>query len=202
MDQVKGVEIIDICYPEIDPSHNYRNYFYYKNDRNDIISYEQDKCLNRYEVNRAILERLKEEARYSKLWTIDPSFIDLEMSIDIAKIGQGKYIPNRYKDMWELSVIRYIAGERGFIDNKDNSSDTMRKIISDSMNVSDNMDDYIVDFKKHNQSMIDNDLKKYDEEEKRSLMEEELRLEGKMLYCLDIMKDISIAKNKVLNLKR
>ena len=35
MDQIKGMEVIDMTYDEIEPTHNYRNLYYYKKD-NDI----------------------------------------------------------------------------------------------------------------------------------------------------------------------
>ena len=201
MDPIKGMEVIDINYDEIDPTHNYRNLYYYKNE-NDLTTYEQDKCLNKYDINRSILEYLKAELRYSKLWTIDPNYITLDTAIELAKIGQGKYIPKDLNDLWEISVLRYIAGERGFFDTKDNTSVKMSKVISEALEVSNNIDDYVNVFKLKNKDIIENEQEKYDIEEKRALTEEDQRLNTKMEYCLDIMKDITIAKTKVLELKK
>ena len=201
MDQVKGIEVIDMSYDEIESTHNYRNLYYYKKD-NDMTTYEQDKCLNRYDVNRTILEELKDKLRYSKLWTIDPNYMTLDMAIELAKLGQGKYIPSKYSNLWELSVLRYIAGERGFFDVKENNTNKMSKVISEALEVSDNIDDYVSIFKVKNKKEIEKENIRYEEEEKRALTEEDIRLNGKMDYCLDIMKDITIAKTRVLQLKK
>lgn len=202
MDLVKGIEVIDINYEEIDPTHNYRNLYYYNDSKNSFATYEQDKCLNKYDINRSILEYLKEELRYSKLWTIDPNYMTLDTAIELANIAQGKYIPKKYADLWEISVLRYLAGERGFFETKDNDSIKMGKVISEALEVSNNINEYINVFKIKNKDIIEKEMENYEIEEKRALTEEDKRLNEKMEYCLDIMKDITIAKTKVLGLKK
>lgn len=190
--------VIDVSYDGIEANHDYRNVYYYGSDD---ISYEQDKCLNRFDLNEVILDKLLSNKIYSKLWLIDPRFIDLKMAIKLVSIGKGSYLPSEFKDIYELNVLNYVGGDK-------------RDEVADNLN---SMDKYIIDndekevkirFGRQYKVFILNEYselkkeKEYLEEEKRALQEEDKRLNGKMEYCLDIMKDITIARTKLLQLKK
>ena len=78
----------------------------------------------------------------------------------------------------------------------------MNKIITEAKEAMDNTKAYIDVFKSKNKNLIEEEKESYDKEEKRALIEEDNRLNGKMNYCLDIMKDITVAKTKILQLKK
>lgn len=185
MDNIKGRENVDVVYDEIEPSHVYRNTYYY----GENISYEEDRCLNRYDVNDTLLEKIISDKTYSKLWMINPEYLNLNMAIKIANIGKGKYLTNEYDHLLEISVLRYLAGEK------------IKEVPEEELNKAKNeLNEYITNMKEKYPNL--NKEKQYLEEEKRALIEEDKRLNGKMEYCLDIMKDITIAKTKLLQLKK
>ena len=178
-------EVVDVTCSLIEPSHVYRNTFY--ND--ESVKYDVDKCLNRFDLNECLLDKIIQDGALSKLWMINPAFINIKMAIKIANVGKGKYLPNEYENIMEINVLRYLAGER----IKDVSSDILDSAINDYNNFITSTCNKYLELCKD---------KEYLEEEKRALIEEDNRLNGKMEYCLDIMKDITIAKTKLLQLKK
>lgn len=194
MDNIKGRENVDVVYDEIEPSHVYRNTYYY----GENISYEEDRCLNRYDVNDTLLEKIISDKTYSKLWMINPEYLNLNMAIKIANLGKGRYLSQEFKDILEINVLRIIANEND-MDTTNLLGDKKDLLLSEKEKVN-NIKEYINNIYNKYPELIKE--KEYLEEEKRALMEEDKRLNGKMEYCLDIMKDITIAKTKLLQLKK
>ena len=193
-------EIIDVVNPEIESTHVYRNEFTKSNSITDIVFYNQDLCLNRFDLNRTILDKIVETQIRTKLWTIDPEYLDLDMAIKLANMGEGFFISDRYKKLWEIEVIRYVSGERNFFQATDFY--TMDRLLSNAEEAANDLEDYIYNFRVNHDGYLKRDTERYEEEEERALNAEDDRLNGKTLYCLDIMRDIAIAKNNVSKLRQ
>ena len=191
-----GKTIVNITYNDIEPTHLYRN-IYYKDRKNNTIIYEQDRCLNKYDVNESILNKIIIDRDYNKVWIIDPKYMTLDMAIKIAKIGKGKHLPSKFQRINEIDVLRYLYGERGFINN----SNKFSNVISKSYEILNDTDEYVHELTKKYNDLILKEEKEYLNEEKRALLEEEDRLDGKNEYCINIMRDIVVAKNNLRLIK-
>ena len=137
----------------------------YYHDRDGSFIYEQDPCVNRYDLNKDIIDYIKLTNTPSMLWVVDPEFMDLNMAIELAKMGQGEYISNIYKNMYEIAVLRYMAGERGFF----NPSDfyTQESLLHDADYASGDVDDYVYNFINENAGFVERDRRGYLYEEDR-----------------------------------
>ena len=177
-------------FTDIDNTHNYTNTIYKTMPNGDNI-YEYDKCLNRFDINETLLDYLARKNNMSKIWTVNPNFIDLDMAIFMANIGQGKYLSKRFKNIWELSVLRCIAGEMD-IDVPDK-----KMLLSEAYTVKNDIYSYVDEIKMKNRNLIELIEEEYRVEELRALKEELERIQAKEDFLLDLMKDNAVVKNRI-----
>ena len=183
---------IDIINPEFDNAHLYRNLF--EREHGMVIN-RVDPCLNKFDLNAAILDAIIQQDIKSKLWTLDPQYINTEMAVRLAKTGNGMFISERLRKLWELSVIRYVSGERDFIDLSDRKE--KERFLDDADFASSDLEGYIYHFLSEYHGYVEYDKELYKKEEERALDLELDRLGQKEDVCLDLMKDIIVVKRRV-----
>ena len=161
-DDIQGREDISVIDPAIDDklllTNTYTRYF-------DKYSYNQDVHVNRYDLNRDILDEIIDKKAYSLLWVIDPSFLTLKMATKMAQVGGGEYLPREYQKMWEIAVLRYIAGERDFYNHNDFY--TTDRLLFDSDYAAADLDGYIYNFISEQQGYVEREKRGYLFEEER-----------------------------------
>lgn len=175
--------------PNAEEGHEFRNTFIKK--RTGII-YQQNPSLNRFDVNQTLLDEIVQRNIQTKLWTIDPRFLTLDMAVEIAKLGNGMFLSDRYKKMWELSVIRYASGERNFMELSDKK--TADRLYSDAEYAQSDLSSYIYEFLTEHKGYQDLEKEYYEKEEIRATEHEISRLEEKEDLCLDLMTKVVVAK--------
>jgi hypothetical protein len=175
--------------PNAEEGHEFRNYFIKK--RTGII-YQQNPSLNRFDVNQTLLDQIVKRNIQTKLWTIDPKYLTLEMAVEIAKLGNGMFLSDRYKKMWELSVIRYACGERNFMQLDDKYQ--ADKLYSEAEYAQGDLSAYVYEFLNEHRGYLDIEQEAYQKEEKRATEYEIARLEEKEDLCMDLMTKVVVAK--------
>ena len=170
VDDCKNKEIIDVKEIERNPNHVYRSEFFYKGLPRENI-YKQDPCLNRYDLNQTIIDKLVSLNMLSKLWVIDPEYINMDMAIELAKLGRGMYISDKYRNMWEIMVLRYLAGEK-LNSVIDASRHNTQKFLYESEYAKADLEDYIYTFKVEHEGYTRYDKELYFNENERALSEE------------------------------
>ncbi len=164
-------EEIRVSDEEFDTNVVLYNTYYRSHDEDKPIRYIQDRCVNRYDLNKDFLNEIIKNGASSMLWIIDPKFVTLEMAIELAKLGKGEYIPYGYRSMWEIAVLRYASGERDFFDQIAyfDSSDfyTLDRLINDAEYASSDIEDYVYNFTLENEGYMDRDKIEYILEERR-----------------------------------
>lgn len=192
-DNSKSVQI-DIINPEYDNTHLYRNLFEIESE---MVKNQVDPCLNKYDLNAAILDAIIQHDIKSKLWTIDPNYITLDMALRLAKSGNGMYISERLKKLWELSVIRYVSGERDFIDLSERKD--RERFYDEADYAETDLEGYIIHFLSEYKGYTDYDQEAYKLEENRATDFELARLQDKEDICLDLIKDIIVVRRRILD---
>lgn len=177
--------------PNAEEGHEFRNTFIKK--RTGII-YQQNPGLNRFDVNQTLLDAIVKRNIQTKLWTIDPKYLTLDMAVEIAKLGNGMFLSDRYKKMWELSVIRYACGERNFMQFDDKYQ--ADKLYSEADYAQGDLSGYVYEFLNEHKGYEEIEKEAYEKEEKRATEHEISRLEDKEDVCLDLMTKVVVAKRK------
>ena len=175
--------------PNAEEGHEFRNTYIKK--RTGII-FQQNPSLNRFDVNQTLLDEIVKRNIQTKLWTIDPKYLTLDMAVEIAKLGNGMFLSDRYKKLWELSVIRYACGERNFMDLSDKR--TADKLYSEAEYAQGDLSSYIYEFLNEHKGYIDLEKDAYEKEERRATEHEITRLEEKEDLCLELMTKVVVAK--------
>ncbi|MBR6072911.1 MAG: hypothetical protein IKP76_01140 [Bacilli bacterium] len=190
-DDNNTIQKLDII-TDLDNTHLYTNTIYKTVPNGDNI-YEYDKCLNKFDINEALLDYLARKDIMSKMWMVNPNYIDLEMAIFMANMGQGKYLSKRFKQIYELKVLRYIAGELNIdVDNK-------KALISEAEDVKKDLYSYVDEIRLRNKSLSEQIEEEYRIEELRSLEEELTRIQGKEDFLLELLKDSAVVRNRILD---
>lgn len=91
-----------------------RTLTFYKTVPNGDNIYPNNEDLNRFHINRAILNYILESQEYDLAWMLNPRFIDINMAIRLSDAGLGEYIPARFDEFNEFLVYRYMNDEDVF----------------------------------------------------------------------------------------